>query len=1422
LKWLSKKPSRRKILALLSAGALGALAILGGGVYFVGSPEFEAMAAGYTVRLIESRSGTTASLESFDVDFWGRRIALNGLRLRGEEGPSESPLIAIERIEIGFRLRSLLKRQIDLWSLRVVRPAISLRIGESGSTNVPAPPPRDEDGGRSVPFDVAVGDFVLSGGELRVNESRVDIDFELSDVEGLFAWDEGPRILSGSLSYSGAIERAIDQPIPYRLETDFDYTRGTVLLRPAVITSGETRLSLQGRIDDFLGSRTGSLVYGGVVDLPFLNYFLPDTRFTGTSEVAGSLRFSTREFSTEGRATSTRLTVDDWEATDFESDFAYAFPERTVVATNLDTDFAGGEARGSVNISPLPGSPVIEVDLTYENIDPQFFDDLFPWGADYVRGSAAAGTLRGWLRGGFDDFDLEGDLTLVPGGPDVRSAPPSVTGSTAFRGRPGAIEVEGLAAEFGRTRAQANGLISSEVLSLDAVLDSADLSELAFLYRGLPRGISPGPGDSGRFAGRISGSMADPVFDGDFTAIVGNTRAEASGRISSASLALDAVVVSADLRDLALLHEGIYGSGRFEGQVSGSIGEPALAGDFLASLGSTAIEARGQISAPSLGLDVVVVSEDLGDLAFLYPDANGSGRIAGRIAGSVAEPTFAGDVALSGLRYQDWRFDLIEGGIAAAIGEFRLTDVRVVEGASEIRVDGSYAPDGGRTDLDVAIGQLDARALEPLIARPIGGLISGQVHLTSLDPIEMEGRVEIGELSYEGHPIGRASGDVAYGPAGVDLSDLRIVRDESEVSGTVRYDRSLDEIDLGLAFSGQRLEEYHWIGIPDMIEGRVREAELAVTGSTLEPRIAGQVVLEDFRFGRQSFPEASIDVQTAGRVLGAVVETGERLDLEVDFDISNDGYPFVGGARFSDFDAGQLAGLDEGILIASGNASFDGSVQDLGSLQGRGQVASLTASFGERTLEVTRPFDFEFNTREVVVSPVQLVGIAGTSLDIEGTIAIEAGAPLSLIVYGPIDLSLVGSRYEGLNLSGDVTLDAVIEGTVSDPLVVGIATLGDVEVGHDDVFLDLSGLRGDIFLDGSRASLVGIRGQMSGGGVTLNGTFGFGGGAQGVMDIRVDALNVRPRPLRGLRAVFDGAFGLRGSVDAPILEGSVQLRSMSFGESFEEFLALFDRGPEAPADEGLPGSIALAVHVEGSRNIRVDNELVSLESRLDLDIGGTLGSPSLTGHTEISRGTLTLLGRRYTITRGNVDFVDPVGIDPRIDIQAEADIRDYRVSLLFTGQGDDIQMTPRSDPALPEIEILSLIAGGRTIGELDEEARRRGDPQSGASEDLLFQGVASNVLADMLRSRVGSRLGVLNSVRIDPFLVGATNDPVARLTVSEQITSDLEVTYSQDLASNSQQIIQIEYFLNGDTSFIASRDELGRLGLDIKLRKRFD
>src|SRR5262249_20064937 len=135
---------------------------------------------------------------------------------------------------------------------------------------------------------------------------------------------------------------------------------------------------------------------------------------------------------------------------------------------------------------------------------------------------------------------------------------------------------------------------------------------------------------------------------------------------------------------------------------------------------------------------------------------------------------------------------------------------------------------------------------------------------------------------------------------------------------------------------------------------------------------------------------------------------------------------------------------------------------------------------------------------------------------------------------------------------------------------------------------------------------------------------------------------------------------------------------------------------------------------------------------------------------------------------------------------------------------------------LPELEVVSLIAGGRTR----EELARAGSPTP--SSERLFQSGAASILFDLLQQRVGNRLGVLGTgrVRVDPFLVGTQNNPGARITLSEQVKKELSVTYSQDLSSNRQQVILIEYFVSRNTSILATRDELGNFGVDLRHRIR--
>src|SRR5207237_10915484 len=104
-----------------------------------------------------------------------------------------------------------------------------------------------------------------------------------------------------------------------------------------------------------------------------------------------------------------------------------------------------------------------------------------------------------------------------------------------------------------------------------------------------------------------------------------------------------------------------------------------------------------------------------------------------------------------------------------------------------------------------------------------------------------------------------------------------------------------------------------------------------------------------------------------------------------------------------------------------------------------------------------------------------------------------------------------------------------------------------------------------------------------------------------------------------------------------------------------------------------------ARHSEGSQKIKTQNQVPDVEARIDVDVKGTLDDPSMTGHVEASGGTLIFQGNRYRVTRGNIDFADPVRIDPVVDIDAESQVSDYRVILTVSGHADKLTLKTRSD-----------------------------------------------------------------------------------------------------------------------------------------------
>ena len=1310
---------KKKILAGLGTLLLGLIAAVAGAVYFVTSADFQVIAADNIVRVIQEETGMATTLDSFEIDFSEQSFSLVGLVMRGNEDASDPPLLSIDRVDVQLRWSAFLSRQVDLRSLEVHRPQFRLEIGENGSTNMMTPPPGPE--GEPRGFELFIGDLVVSEGTLSFDEERIDIDFQLADFGGSFDYAAG--VLSGHIEYQGANVRQARGNIPYSLSADFDHTGGTALIHGMEIRSGDTELHLQGRVEDRGGADNAlrrqllTLAYTGTVDLPFMNYFFPEEELEGQMEVAGELDLTTVHFRTTGAMTSRSLRLDEWTATDVTSEYSYDYPGRVLAAEGLDAELFGGRVNGSLAVLPLPGDSRVELDVRYRDVDFAQLRTLYPWNPRYLVRSYATGTMTGWFRGAFADFDLSGDATLRPyltvaeqAGDDVVDLP--IMGMSAYRGTPGQIEVEDLVGILGSTNVEATGVIRANDFELDATLRSEDLSDLAFGH--------PYPNGLGEFRGVLGGRLP---------------RTDADGRISLANFVAD-----------------------------------------------------GRIS--------------LANFVYQRPTTN-----------ILAEPE-------SDIVYLPWTIDRFDGRVSIQDETLALDRVRVVEGSTDVILDGRIDLSTRLPDLEVEVTQLDPGDIPHLDPYPVDGTVSGNLHVDSFEPIAASGVLRGVDLFYDGQPIGDAEAEVTVRDEDIQLRNARVERDQAVLTGDLDYNRGTDQMHLVLEASGHELEELRWLRVPDVIAGRILAADFVVDGSPTSPLIEGQATIDNLQFRQQVFDRAVVDVDHDGAVVFADIYAGDQLTLELELDTFDRGYPFQGSARFTNYDAARMTVLAPGTVTATGTADFSGELSDFRTFEGSGNVQELRWRLGEDDYLVAPSFPFEFSDEEVTLSRVDLSDDT-TSLTVDGEASLAPESPIEVDFAGELDLSLFYPRYVDFVTGGTLEIEGEIRGTLRDPqLEDGRATLIDAEVGHPSILLGLSELNGELAFDRDRVTLIDIEGMAGGGEVTIGGTIEFEGISPSDLDLRVDASDVRLRTPEGFRAVFDAALSVGGTVDLPSMTGNVDVVGLSFDESFEDLVAVFSEptGGGLTSDVGPWDGLTLALHVEGDQGIRIENELVRIDARLDLDIAGTMGQPTITGHVESLDGVLDLSGNRYLITRGNVDFVDSLGIEPRIDMQAETEIRDYRVILMLNGPANDVGVEMTSDPPLPQLEIISLMAGGRTLEELADDNRAGALP----TQEELFQGAAvATFMNDLLAERVGSRFGLGSLVRIDPFLVGAENDPVARITISEQITRDLIISYSQDLSSNREEIILIEYFLDNNTSFIGSRDETGAVGLDIRLRKRF-
>jgi len=141
--------------------------------------------------------------------------------------------------------------------------------------------------------------------------------------------------------------------------------------------------------------------------------------------------------------------------------------------------------------------------------------------------------------------------------------------------------------------------------------------------------------------------------------------------------------------------------------------------------------------------------------------------------------------------------------------------------------------------------------------------------------------------------------------------------------------------------------------------------------------------------------------------------------------------------------------------------------------------------------------------------------------------------------------------------------------------------------------------------------------------------------------------------------------------------------------------------PPPPARPAAPPAppISLDVRLLAPGKVFVRGRGVDAELGGEIRIAGTAAAPTADGAFRLRRGTLDILARRLTFSRGVIDFAAGT-LTPQLDFLATAPARAVTVTVAVTGSPADPKIVFNSSPELPQDEVLARLLFDRATAGL--------------------------------------------------------------------------------------------------------------------------
>ena len=1428
----AEEPAAKKSVVLRffgwSAASLAAflMALLVAVTWYSGTPDFERRLRGEVVSTLENASGGRVEVEKIHFSLWRLAIQADGLVIHGTEGPGEMPYLAASKIVLRLQLNMVLthirglgpQSRISLRYLRIEQPRFHLIVYPDGHTNAPVPkhPQRLNQSLTDTLLDLEARRVELVQGMAELNDRVIPFNLTARDVNAQIAYLRstdryGATIDLADLQTRMASQRAVQS----RLHLEAEMGRNMAAISDLEFWSGAE--AGQAVAPAAKSDAAGGTATHLVAHAELSNFAQPLWK----GAVSGSVGL--RQLS---------------DLADVEG----------LTGGTLDVNLSGHNCAAAQNAAPVRHHPLRL--WSQRNGNQARKSAAATGGAEECnQGFILAGSMTMHKVGYRDEYVRLHD---VDGGAHLRITPQDLqfTAASAFLPDGGSAKGDLTIDHWlgGHTLADRSHAM------LTATVDHIPLRSVMDIV---------GPEHYG-----------DLGFD---TSITGPATVEWGGpHLVDIS---DTVQVQADLMfaPVGLRRRGVMSNVPITGEVIGHYDgrqEVVNLRRLAVQTPSSSLLAGGMLGVnvgdPLTNLQTNFHTHDLGEfdqlLHALKFEANGREGVKAIPLVLHGDANFTG-TARGGISNLEMRGHAEARNVVLRLGDVSggMTDVLIDSAAGS----GDFSPNGGLTLTSSTIRRGGSVLNVSGSFKPQREELHGQPAYIWNQDMEVDATVKLadGQAADLLQIVGEQRKIPVTGTVNLDLNangTMRNMIGGGAVTFTdgAAYGESYQKVAVRIAAEGRQvtltkvLLQAHGLSITGsagynlgtrQLRGEVRGSKLQLsrldTMHRVAPDVDGVLSFTAIANGTLQRPDLHArltltGVSMDGRPLGALSAKADSMGSNLNYEMQSTlvGAQLHAAGQTSLLDRYQtqakltMSGLDLANVIAlvapgsvKGSSSMDGTVSISGPaanpslMRGSAEFDHVDFKLQGVELRAAQPLRASLSGGVVRLDQLYITG-QDTDLRASGTAAVfgdknPLGGRLNLIASGSVSMALVETFEPDLMSSGKVTFKVAAGGRLKRPTVDGDVEFRSVNLSVDGVANGLSNLNGTVVFNQDRLDVKDLTAMSGGGQLKIGGSVTYEKGIFAELTATGDVVRVR---YNGLSATTNARFRLQGTPQSMLLSGDVLMTRFGVGQDvdFSAFSSM--GGLQAPSDpNSAANKIRLDVHITSSQQLEFQNSFAELAGSVNLNLRGTLASPSVLGSIQITDGSATYLGTKYQLERGLIDFTNPVRIDPTIDLDASARVESYDITVGVHGTVTNLKPTYRSEPPLTEADIFNLLALGRT-----QEEAQLNQEQVGTATNATSNALLGGALNATVQSRVGKLFGA-GSVKIDPAFIGTLGNSSARITVTEPLSPQVTVVFATNINETAEQLIQVQYQLNDEYAIVATRDENDVFSPVFKIRKRY-